>query len=135
MTQRFVDDDIVVISQFNFVTMFAREVNLGLGAIALGRTTEPILLPAGVKLPEETLQRWTGRYRFTDGMEIRLTLDKGRLMFQSPGRGAEEAIPQKENRFYVRPQAAMLNFRTDKDGALALILQQNERSFPFKKVG
>jgi len=134
MTQRFVDDDIVVISLFNFVTMFAREVNLGLGAIALGRTAEPILLPAGVKLPEEVHQRWAGSYRFTDGTEIRLAVDKGRLMFQSPGRPAEEAIPQKENRFYVRPEAVMLNFRTDKDGAITLILQQNERSFPFKKI-
>jgi CubicO group peptidase (beta-lactamase class C family) len=42
MIKRFVDDDVVVISLFNYVSTFARGVNKALTAMALGESYEPL---------------------------------------------------------------------------------------------
>ena len=126
MIQRFVDDDVVVITLFNYVSTFAREVNRALAAIALGEAYEPVLIPEGVKISEEALRPLAGTYRFEDQPFV-VTIEGGKLWLTDPEKKKLEGIPQNETRFYIRPANAVIRFPRTPDGKPApMVLQQSE---------
>ena len=57
--QRFVEDDVVVISLLNYESTFWRSVNKSLAAIALGEEYEPALLTEPLALDLELLESYT----------------------------------------------------------------------------
>jgi CubicO group peptidase (beta-lactamase class C family) len=134
MIQRFVDDDVVVISLFNYVSTFSREVNKGLAAMALGEPYEPILVPEGVEVSQGTLKRLTGKYQVMDSV-LEITHEDGRLWFMDSDMIKSEAIPQSETRFFVREANAVLNFVLSEGGKPErMIVQQGERVIPCLRL-
>jgi CubicO group peptidase (beta-lactamase class C family) len=134
MIKRFVDDDVVVISLFNYVSTFARGVNKSLTAMALGEPYEPLLVPGGVDLSQATLENLTGRYQLMDSV-LEITYENGKLWLTDSEGIKSEAIAQSETRFFVREANAVLHFDLN-DGAEPerMILLQSERVFPCRRL-
>jgi CubicO group peptidase (beta-lactamase class C family) len=134
MIQRFVDDDVVVISLFNYVSTFARRVNKGLAAMALDEPYEPLLIPQGVEVSRGTMKRLAGRYQLMDSV-LEITYEEGRLWLTDTEGIKSEAIPQSETRFFVREANAVLDFIAGEDGRPErMILQQSERVIPCPRL-
>jgi hypothetical protein len=134
MLQRFVDDDVTVITLFNYVSTFSRDVNRGLAAIALGEAYEPVLIPAGVSVPEARLKELAGRYRLMDSA-LEVSFEGGKLWVTGDDLDRAEAIPQNENRFYIRQANAVLGFQREENGGVRrMILQQSEHVIPCEPL-
>jgi CubicO group peptidase (beta-lactamase class C family) len=134
MIQRFVDDEVVVISLFNYVSTFARDVNRALAAIALGESWDPVLIPEGLDVSEAVLKNVVGRYRLGDSV-LELSVEKGRLWLVDSEMERSEAIPQSETTFWVRDSNAMLQFVPAAGGNPdRLIVRQSERVIPCPRV-
>lgn len=135
MIQRFVDDDIVIITLFNYVSTFAREATKGLAAIALGEKYEPILIPAGIQVSEKILQQYAGVYKLQDNHIINITIAAGKIFYSDPDLPPTEAIPQTEKNFYIRPANALVQFiQNDRGEVEKLILRQSENVFPCLRI-
>jgi CubicO group peptidase (beta-lactamase class C family) len=134
MIQRFVDDDVVVVSLFNYVSTFARDVNHSLAAIALGEKHEPVLIPEGVEVPETALKWLTGAYRLADST-LEVSLVDGKLRVTDPDGEESEAVPQSETRFYLPESNAVLDFKLGDDGRVErLVVLQSEHVIPCRPV-
>jgi len=134
MIQRFVDDDVVVITLFNYVSTFARDVNKALAAIALGERWEPVLIPDGVEVSGAILKDVVGRYRLGDSV-LEVALEEGRLWVTDPDLERSEAIPQSETTFFLRDANALLRYLPATDGNQdRLIVQQSEHVIPCPRV-
>jgi hypothetical protein len=134
MLQRFVDDDVAVVTLFNYVSTFAREVNRGLAAIALGEPYEPVLIPEGIDVPERVLRGLVGKYQVMDSV-LEVALDDGRLWVTHPDMERSEAIPQKDTSYFVREANALLHFQVSDHGNVErMFLQQGERVIPCPPV-
>jgi hypothetical protein len=130
MIQRFVDDDVTVITLFNYVSTFTREINRGLAALALGEPAKPLLIPGGVALDTEALAPAVGRYRLGENI-YGVSLEGGRLQFEGPDHPKEVLVPQSETTFFLRKGNALLHFPRGEDGAVSrMIFQQSEQMIP-----
>jgi hypothetical protein len=130
MIQRFPDDDVVVITLFNYVSTFAREVNRGLAALALGLPYEPALIPEGIDVGDRVLRGLVGEYDLM-GSVLQVAFEDGRLWIDHPDMQRSEAIPQTETTYFVRKANALLHFRlSDRGSVEQLILRQGERWIP-----
>jgi CubicO group peptidase (beta-lactamase class C family) len=135
MLRRYVDDDVTVITLFNYVSTFARDVNRGLAAIALGQEYRPVLIPDGVEVPADRLKGLAGSYRLMDSA-LEVSFENGKLWVKGDDLDRSEAIPQNENRFYIRQANAVLNFQREEDGRVRrMILQQSEHVIPCEPIG
>lgn len=135
MIQRFVDDDIVVISLFNYVSPFVNEINKSLAAIALGEKYNPILIPGGVTVSQQILDLCTGKYRVDVNYVINISTKNGKLFFSDPEIESAELIPQNDSKFFLRDAAALIHFLKDKDGKInRIVIQQNETQIPCAKI-
>lgn len=129
--QRFVDDEILVVTLFNYVSTFVTPVNRGLAALALGLPVEPAYRPEGVPLPPESLRPLAGRYLLQKGYVLEVSVEGGRLFLTTPDLKKAEARPQAPHRFFVKQGNALLNFEKSPDGSVSrLVLQQGEKVFP-----
>ena len=134
MIQRFVDDDVVVITLFNYVSTFARDVNKALAAIALAEPWEPVLIPKGIEVSETILKGLVGKYRLGDSI-LEVSLEEGRLWVTDPDLERSEAIPQSETTFFVRDANAMLRYLPAVGGNPdRLIVRQSEHVIPCPRV-
>jgi hypothetical protein len=126
---------VVVITLFNYVSTFARDVNRALAAIALGERWEPVLIPDGVDVSETILENLVGKYRLGDSI-LELFLEEGRLWVTDPDLERSEAIPQSETTFYVRDSNAMLRYLPAAGGGNPdrLIVQQSEHVIPCPRI-
>ncbi|MBU0472593.1 MAG: serine hydrolase [Bacteroidetes bacterium] len=135
MIQRFVDDDVVVISLFNYVSPFVNEINRSLAAIALGESYNPILIPYEVELHEDFLKQYTGKYKLDEDFEITISFDKGKLFYTDPDINLAELIAQNNSKFFLRQTVALVHFLKDKEGNVnRIVIQQNENQFPCMKI-
>jgi len=130
---RFVDDDVVVITLFNYVSTFTRQVNRDLAALALGGDVPPVLIPEGVAVEARALEAHTGTYRLQPGYDLTVTVENGQLSVSGPGEPATPGIAQSANRFYLRKDNALIEFTTDDDGSAMLLLYQSEHRYRCKK--
>ncbi len=130
MIQRFTDDDVTVITLFNYVSTFTREINKGLAALALGEPVKPLLVPQGVPVDPGTLAGAVGRYRMEPGVYA-VTLEGGNLFLEGPDQPREVLVPQSEKTYYLRKGNALLHFPRETDGSITrMIYQQSEQMIP-----
>ena len=88
-----------------------------------------------VSLPEETLQRYVGRYELQSGFLITVTHADGQLYTQVTGQSKAEIYPSSETEFFYRVVDAKLTFQTDSGGAAtSLVLRQAGREFACRKL-
>jgi CubicO group peptidase (beta-lactamase class C family) len=130
MIQRFVDDDVLVVTLFNYVSTFGREVNRGLASIALGLPHEPVLIPEGVDVPERILRSLAGRYEIM-GSALEISVEDGRLWVTDSEMEKSEAIPQNDTTYFLPESNALLHFQlSDHGNVQRMIVQQSERMIP-----
>ncbi|MFH1196330.1 MAG: serine hydrolase domain-containing protein [bacterium] len=135
MIQRFVDDDVVVISLFNYVSPFVNEINRSLAAIALGESYNPILIPEGIELHEDVLKQYAGKYKLDENYEITISFDKGKLFYSDPDINLAALIAQNNSKFFLRQAVALVHFLKDIEGNVnRIVIQQNENQFPCMKI-
>jgi CubicO group peptidase (beta-lactamase class C family) len=134
MIQRFVDDDVTVITLFNYVSTFGRDANRGLAAIALGETPGPILIPEGVEISEETLRAMVGRYRLGESV-LEMVADDGRPWVVDDDRERSRTVPQSATRLWLPDDNAVLDFVAGQDGRIErLLVRQGERVIPCPRL-
>lgn len=117
--QRFVEDDLVVISLFNYESTFWRPVNRGLAAIALGEEYEPALLAEPLQLELELLQTYAGEYEVMEDYFVTLTVEDGKLVM----RATDDPEPsvgraQSETKFFFNEINLMMDVDRDEDGTV-----------------
>jgi CubicO group peptidase (beta-lactamase class C family) len=134
MMQRFVDDEVVVVTLFNYVSTFARDVNRGLAASALGLPHDPVLIPEGVEVPARLLRPLAGSYRIGETV-LEIGVEDGKLWLVDSDGERSEAIPQDDTTFFVREANAVLHFKLGEFGKVErLLVLQSERMIPCEPV-
>ena len=132
---RFVDDDVLVVTLFNFETTFWREVNDGLSALALGEAYEPALRAAPVEVTPEQLTLYAGTYRRQPGSDLVLTVEEGILTVTATGEAAEPAEAQGEGLFFLPESAALMQVDLiDETTVRGIRIRQGVRSFPYRRL-
>ena len=116
-SQRFVDDDLVVISLFNYESTFWRPVNKGLAAIALGEKYEPALLTQSVDVEPDLLATYSDKYEVMEDYFVTLTVEDGHLVIRAtddpePSLG----LAQSETKFFFPDINMMMSVDVDEEG-------------------
>ena len=116
-SQRFVDDDLVVISLFNYESTFWRTVNKGLAAMALGEEYEPTLLTTSVDVESDLLATYAGTYEVMEDYFVTLAVKDGHLVVTAtddpkPSLG----LAQSETKFFFPDINLMMNIDVDEEG-------------------
>jgi CubicO group peptidase (beta-lactamase class C family) len=116
-SQRFVDDDLVVISLFNYESTFWRPVNKGLAAMALGEEYEPTLLTTSVDVESDLLATYAGTYEVMEDYFVTLAVKDGHLVVTAtddpkPSLG----LAQSETKFFFPDINLMMNIDVDEEG-------------------
>jgi CubicO group peptidase (beta-lactamase class C family) len=116
-SQRFVDDDLVVISLFNYESTFWRPVNKGLAAMALGEEYEPTLLTTSVDVESDLLATYAGTYEVMEDYFVTLAVKDGHLVVTAtddpkPALG----LAQSETKFFFPDINLMMNIDVDEEG-------------------
>lgn len=116
-SQRFIEDDLVVISLFNYESTFWRPVNTGLAAIALGKEYEPALLTTSVDVEPDLLATYAAKYAVMEDHFVTLTVENGHLLIRAtddpePSLG----LAQSETKFFFPEINLMMDMERDEEG-------------------
>ena len=115
-SQRFVEDDVVVISLLNYESTFWRSVNKSLAAIALGEEYEPALLTEPLALDLELLESYTGEYEVMEDYLVVLTVEDGHLVIRaSDDPEPTLGLAQSETKFFFPDINLMLDVERDEE--------------------
>ncbi|TWV96864.1 serine hydrolase [Chitinophaga pinensis] len=88
-----------------------------------------------IRLPEATLQQYTGEYNLRPGFNIVMSVKEGMLMGQPTGQRESPLFAEKEDFFFLKIVDAQVRFtRNDKNEVTGMILYQNDRELPGKKI-
>lgn len=91
--------------------------------------------PATMKVDAKIYEAYVGRYELAPSFVLTISKDGDKLSGQATGQGAFELSPESETMFFVREVNARITFVKDDKGIVTgLILQQNGRDLPAKKL-
>ncbi|MEE4178282.1 MAG: DUF3471 domain-containing protein, partial [Bacteroides sp.] len=91
--------------------------------------------PEELQLPQEILQRYTGKYELAPGFILTVTLEDGKLMTQATGQSKFEIFARSETLFFPKVVAATIEFLMDDSGKTnALILKQGGQEMKAPKL-
>lgn len=99
-----------------------------------GMKVEPVEFEHPVAVEREQLQRLVGRYRFVPGAEFEITLRDNGLYARLTGQPAARVYPRSPTEFFYRIVEASLTFEFDGDRSKRLVLHQNGRDMPYKRI-
>lgn len=133
---RYVDDRIVVVSLFNYESVFARRAIRGLCELALGGEPPPFLSPQLVPVSNELLRAYAGTYLLSGSDTLRVAARDGTLRVRATGQPHDlAAVAQSESMFWVRGLKSMIRFDRDESGAVArLVLFNSVHAVPGRRV-
>jgi len=81
--------------------------------------------PEAVDLPPEALAAFVGRYRFTGGEVLIVSLEEGRLRVSAPGWPSFDLIASGPRIFFWRTADTTFEFETAPDGRVASLVQRS----------
>ena len=88
-----------------------------------------------VRVPDEVIESYLGRYELRPTFSIEVTRDGIHLYAQATGQGRFEIFPSAENEFYLTVVDAQITFNRDGSGEVeSLTLHQNGQHLPAPKV-
>jgi Domain of unknown function (DUF3471) len=88
-----------------------------------------------IALPASALSPYVGGYELVPGLELDVTLRDGALFVASTAGGAPVRLwPESPNAFFVREVDAQVTFTHDADTVTGLVLHQNGRDRPARKI-
>ncbi|MCP4545081.1 MAG: beta-lactamase family protein [bacterium] len=132
---RFPEEELVIISLFNYETTFWRRVNHGLAAMALGEDYDPALRHKPLELDLELLNMYAGEYELMPGYIVKLSVEGNSLMVEAPEHEREAVEAQSETLFYLPGGAALMQVDfIDADTIRGVRIQQGANSFPCRRL-
>lgn len=132
---RFIDDDISIIILSNFEHTPINRINRDLIAIVFNEkyTVPEIIKP--IKLSDDILQLYVGKYELQANFIFDISLSKGSLFCQPTDQPKLELVPISESEFYLREADAKISFsRNSKQEIDKLILHQGDQEVPARKL-
>lgn len=88
-----------------------------------------------ISMDETTLNQYAGKYELDPDFVITILVENGKIYEQATGQGRLEIFPQKEDFFFLKAVEAQIRFeRNDKKEITGLVLLQNGRQMPGKKI-
>jgi len=123
---------VIVLS--NLEGVGASDIAPKLAKVAFGKS---IVLPSerpALSLPQEKLAKYVGTYEVSPGISVIISLNKGQLFVEVPGRSPKEPIfPASEQDFFLRSEDAELKFLSDQKGEI-ISLTAKEPGEPVVKA-
>ena len=99
---------------------------------------QPYIVPkerVAIQLPETTLQQYVGEYNLRPGFNIVMSVKNGVLVGQPTGQQESPLFAEKEDFFFLKVVDAQIKFtRNEKNEVTGMILYQNDREMPGKKI-
>jgi len=78
-----------------------------------------------MEMSEELLKKYVGRYLLGTGSIIVITLEEGQLFGRIVGQHKRHLFPYEENKFFLKMINAQVEFNSEEDKVVGLILHQN----------
>ncbi len=100
----------------------------------------PLIAPpkkrAEIAVDAATLARYAGRYELAPGFHVDVTPEGGRLFVQLTGQPRAEVFAEAPHEFFYKVVDAQITFKATEPGpATGLVLHQNGRDMPAKRIG
>lgn len=99
-----------------------------------GMEVEPPEIEAAVAVAPAKLRPLVGKYRLMPGMEMVVTQSEHGLFAQLTGQGAFRLHARSPTEFFYRVVEASVTFEVKGDAVQRLVLHQNGRDMPFKRI-
>ncbi len=91
--------------------------------------------PKQVKVPEQLLNSYVGKYKLAEGFYITITVEGDRIFEQATGQQKFEIFPETATKFYLKVVPAEIEFFMNEKGKVhKLVLYQNGNEVPGEKV-
>jgi tetratricopeptide (TPR) repeat protein len=88
-----------------------------------------------IKVSNEILSRYTGKYELAPNFIITITVEREQIFAQATGQQNFEIYPKSETEFYYKVVEAQIKFIVNDNGETeSMILFQNGREMPAKKI-
>lgn len=113
---RFPDEHVLVVTLFNYESVFAIPAMTGLAAIALGERYEPLLAGHQVAVAPRLLSEYQGRYQIDPQTILDVKANGMALTVQLGDEPPMVAEPQDQNRFFIEDMHAMITFERGEQG-------------------
>jgi hypothetical protein len=103
----------------------------------IGKITDkkaPVEKPS-IKVAQEILDTYIGKYELQPGFVIEVTTSNGQLFAQATGQPQFEVFAEDEDTFFLKVVKASIDFNKDETGKVTgLTLHQGGRDMPAKKI-
>jgi CubicO group peptidase (beta-lactamase class C family) len=116
-------EDVYVVALFNFRGKLPEILTTQMASMAIGK---PLNLNP-VKLPEETLQSYAGRYKDAGGFEITIIEENGKLFYQKEGRPKWALTPYAKDKFVFDNTSTIGEMQRDGEGNITSFAMQTTR--------
>ena len=105
------------------------------GIEMLKRLGVDVETPEEIKLTNDVLERYAGKYKFSPDFYITITVEGDQIFEQATGQKKFEIFPTSETEFFLKVVDAKIKFDKSEDGNVTgFTLFQNLMSMPFEKV-
>ncbi|MDA3952336.1 MAG: serine hydrolase [Bacteroidales bacterium] len=132
---RFVNDDISIIILSNFEHTPINRINKDLIAIVFNeKYTVPEIIKT-IKLSNNILQSYVGKYELKPGFIFSVSFNDGKLFCELTGQSKLELAPISESEFILKEVEAKISFSKNSNQEIEkLILHQGDQEVPANKI-
>ncbi len=132
---RFINDDISIIILSNFEHTPINRINKDLIAIVFNeKYTVPEIIKT-IKLSENILQVYVGKYELKPGLNFNILCSEGRLFCQPTGQPKLELVPISESEFIFKEVEAKISFSKNINQEIdKLFFHQGDQKIPANKI-
>ena len=135
---KFIFDNANASYEFSKTTNGEKQVTMLLeGKEIIGKITnkKPPVEKPSIKVAQEVLNSYVGKYELQPGFVIEITTNNGQLFAQATGQPQFEVFAEDEDTFFLKVVKASMDFNKDASGLVtSLTLHQNGQSMPAKKI-
>jgi CubicO group peptidase (beta-lactamase class C family) len=129
------EDDVFVVVLDNASDREVGKIAASLLAILYDKPYQIPQERIAITLPETTLQQYAGEYNLHPGFNIVMTVKNGILVGQPTGQPESPLFAEKDDFFFLKIVDAQIKFtRNEKQEVTGMILYQNDRETPGKKI-
>jgi len=133
--ERFVDDDVLIVSLCNIESPYVSKVRRALPAIVFGERYEPIAIRKAMKVKPEVLEKYIGDYELKPGHVLSFFIEDGRFFTRVSGQGEMEVFAESESKFFLMAADVQINFVTGEGGTVThAVINQNGIITEAKKI-
>ena len=132
---RFINDDISIIILSNFEHTPINRINKDLIAIVFNEKYAVPEIIKTIKLSEDILQSYIGKYELKPNFIFDISISNGILFCQLTGQSKLELMPISESEFILKEVEAKISFSKNSNQEIEkLILHQGGQKIPANKI-